>query len=164
VVRPEAYPRVEHLERCFTPVVSSLTSKHKTRLERLARDKCYRLLWKVITYGRKIFYNIGHRPHFSLHLVVISKMTTQKFQVTQNASSSWRSTTCLSCSWAVAATPSETWPGKPFFFVKLVTAIFVQSKIFRSWTRQNGTKFSQNWKFKLKIKFVICRQTLFKVS
>jgi hypothetical protein len=31
----------------------------KTRLEKLARDKRYKLLRKVVTYGRKKFYNIG---------------------------------------------------------------------------------------------------------
>ncbi len=38
-----------------------LTHKHKTRLEKLARNKCSSLLWKGLTYGRKKFYNIGHR-------------------------------------------------------------------------------------------------------
>ena len=38
-----------------------LTRKHLTRLERLARDKCCSFLRKVITSGRKKFYNIGRR-------------------------------------------------------------------------------------------------------
>jgi len=37
------------------------THKHQARFERLARDKHSRLLWKVVTYGRKKFYSIGHR-------------------------------------------------------------------------------------------------------
>ncbi len=40
--------------RCFTWVGSCLTCKHKTRLEKLARNKRSSLFWKVITY------NIGH--------------------------------------------------------------------------------------------------------
>jgi hypothetical protein len=32
-------------------------------LERLARDKRSSLFKKVVTYGRKKFYNIGHRSH-----------------------------------------------------------------------------------------------------
>jgi hypothetical protein len=42
-------------------VGSGFTHKHQTRLERLARDKRSSLFWKVVTYGRKKFYNIGHR-------------------------------------------------------------------------------------------------------
>jgi hypothetical protein len=30
-------------------------------MERLARDKCSSLIWKIVTYGRKKFCNIGHR-------------------------------------------------------------------------------------------------------
>jgi hypothetical protein len=41
-------------ERGFTWVGSSLTRKHLTRLEKLARDK------QVVTYGSKKFYNIDH--------------------------------------------------------------------------------------------------------
>ncbi len=48
-------------ERCFTRLCSSLTCKHKTRPERLARDKRSSLVWKGITYGRKKYYNIFHR-------------------------------------------------------------------------------------------------------
>jgi hypothetical protein len=49
-------------ERCFIHLGSSLTSKHETRLERLARDKHSSLLRKSVNYGQKKFYNIGPRP------------------------------------------------------------------------------------------------------
>jgi hypothetical protein len=48
-------------ERYFTQVGSGLHCKHFTRLKRLASDKRSSLLWKVTTYDRKTFYNIGHR-------------------------------------------------------------------------------------------------------
>ncbi len=38
------------------------THKHWTRLESLARDNCFSLLCKVITYVCKKFYNIDTRP------------------------------------------------------------------------------------------------------
>ncbi len=50
-------------EKCFTRVCSGITRKHKTRLERLARDKRSCLLQKLINYGCKKFYNIGPRSH-----------------------------------------------------------------------------------------------------
>jgi hypothetical protein len=43
-------------ERCFPWVGSRITC----RLEKLARDKRSSLMWKVETFGRKKFYNIGH--------------------------------------------------------------------------------------------------------
>ncbi len=42
-------------------VGSSLTHKHQTRLEKLARDNCSSLTQNFITYDRKKFYNIGLR-------------------------------------------------------------------------------------------------------
>jgi hypothetical protein len=48
-------------ERFFTRVGSSLTRKHQTRLERLAKDKHPRLLRKSVNYGRKKFYSTGPR-------------------------------------------------------------------------------------------------------
>ncbi len=46
--------------RCSTlGSAPGLTSKHKARLERLARDKRSSLLQKFVTYGRKQLYNIG---------------------------------------------------------------------------------------------------------
>ncbi len=44
---------MEHLKVC------SLACKHQTRQERHARDKRSSLLWKVVTYERIKFYNIG---------------------------------------------------------------------------------------------------------
>ncbi len=38
---------------------SRVVSQRKTRLERLARDKRYSLLQKVVTYGRKKFITVG---------------------------------------------------------------------------------------------------------
>ncbi len=40
-------------ESCFGAVGSSLTHKHTTRLERLARDKHSSLLQTLVIYGRK---------------------------------------------------------------------------------------------------------------
>ncbi len=42
---------------CFTQVGSGLTCIHKTRLERLARDKHSSLLQKSVNYGHKKFYS-----------------------------------------------------------------------------------------------------------
>ncbi len=41
----------------------SLTHKHKTRLEGLARDKHSSLLRKFVNYDRKEFYNIAARGY-----------------------------------------------------------------------------------------------------
>ncbi len=43
---------------------------------------------------------------------------------------------------------------------KLSNAIFVQSKRFCSWTRQNGTKFDLDWEIELKKSFELDRQIL----
>ncbi len=48
-------------ERCFTQVVSILTHKHQTKLERSARDKHSSLLRTFVKYNHKKFYNIGPR-------------------------------------------------------------------------------------------------------
>ncbi len=53
---PGAYPRVKHLKAWAG---SGLAHKHYTRPENLDMDKCSSLLWKVITYRHKKFYNIG---------------------------------------------------------------------------------------------------------
>ncbi len=45
-------------ERCFIHVGSRLIFKHKTRLERFARDKHSSLLQKSVKCGRKKFYDI----------------------------------------------------------------------------------------------------------
>jgi hypothetical protein len=42
-------------ERCFTQVGSSLTRKHYTRLERLAKEKYSSLLRESVNYDRKKF-------------------------------------------------------------------------------------------------------------
>ncbi len=44
---------------CFTRVGSSPTSKHQTRLKRLAKDKHSSLLRTFVNYVRKKFCNIG---------------------------------------------------------------------------------------------------------
>ncbi len=44
---------------CFTQVGSSLTSKHKTWLEKLASDKHSSLLQKSVNYGQKTFITLG---------------------------------------------------------------------------------------------------------
>jgi hypothetical protein len=38
---------------------SGLTHKHKTRLEKLARDKCFILIRKFVNYGSKIFITLA---------------------------------------------------------------------------------------------------------
>jgi len=48
-------------EKCFTRVDDGLARKHWNRLEKLARAEHSSLLQKFVTYGRKKFYNIGHR-------------------------------------------------------------------------------------------------------
>ncbi len=40
-------------------IVPGKTHKHKTRMERLAKDKHSSLLQKFVTYGRKKFDRIG---------------------------------------------------------------------------------------------------------
>ncbi len=52
LVRPGAFPRVEHLKG------SSLTRRHQTWLERLARDKQCSLFKTLANYSRKKFYSI----------------------------------------------------------------------------------------------------------
>ncbi len=37
-------------------LLPGFTQKHKTRLERLASDKHYTLLWTLVNYGCKKFY------------------------------------------------------------------------------------------------------------
>ncbi len=51
-------------ERCFTRVDSTLTRKHQTLLERLARDKHYSLLLKSANYRSKKFYTTGPQCHY----------------------------------------------------------------------------------------------------
>ncbi len=58
--------------------VLGLTLQHKTRLERLARDKHSSPLGALVNYGRKKFYNIGPRCHF-LNLFSSSLTLLQKW-------------------------------------------------------------------------------------
>jgi len=58
-VRSGAYPREEHLKGASIGKALALPRKHWARLEKLARDKCSSLLQKLVTHGRKKFYNIG---------------------------------------------------------------------------------------------------------
>jgi hypothetical protein len=46
-------------ERCFTPVGSSHTHKHSTRLERLVRDKHFSLLYAFVSYKEKSFIKLA---------------------------------------------------------------------------------------------------------
>jgi hypothetical protein len=50
-------PKMGAPERCFTWVGSGLTHRHYTRLERVVREKHTSLLRKIVTIGRKKFYN-----------------------------------------------------------------------------------------------------------
>jgi hypothetical protein len=52
-------PWSEAPERCFTQVGSSLTRKHSTSLEKLARDKHPSLLRISVNYGQKSFITLG---------------------------------------------------------------------------------------------------------
>jgi len=54
-------PKVGASFKCSTWVGSSLSYKHKARLERFARDKHSSLLRKLVNYGHKKFYNIWPR-------------------------------------------------------------------------------------------------------
>ncbi len=51
-------------ERRFTRVGSSLTSIHKTRLEKPVRDEHSSLLQAIVNDGRIKFYNVGNRCPF----------------------------------------------------------------------------------------------------
>jgi hypothetical protein len=84
-------------ERCFIHLGSSLTSKHETRLERLARDKHSSLFQKFVTYGRKKISKIGtkaqcYRTFFvrNLQIFVISSSVCpwQAIQAKSNKHSS----------------------------------------------------------------------------
>jgi hypothetical protein len=55
----KAYPSVRHMKETSLGYAPGLTHKHKTRLERLARDKHTSFLHTVINYGRRKFYKIG---------------------------------------------------------------------------------------------------------
>jgi hypothetical protein len=56
----KARPYPSEAPKCSTlGKTDGLTHKHYTRLEGLATDKRPSLLQKVVTYVRKIFYNIG---------------------------------------------------------------------------------------------------------
>ncbi len=61
-------------ERCFTRVGSSLTSIHKTRLEKPVRDKHSSLLQAIVNDGHKKFYNVGNRCH--IHSIPVSLSLT----------------------------------------------------------------------------------------
>ncbi len=50
--RPGAYPRVEYLKGASLGYAPGLTHKHKTRLDRLAKDKHSNLLGNSINYDR----------------------------------------------------------------------------------------------------------------
>ncbi len=73
-------------------VGSGVTRKCWTRLERLAKDKRPSLSLKVVTYGHKKFYNIGHCSEklfmFSFCLCVISFYQMQLSEVNKKLVSS----------------------------------------------------------------------------
>ncbi len=53
-----AYPIVGYLQ-CITWLGSSLTRRHKIRLERLARDKHFSFLRKFLNYRQKSFVTLA---------------------------------------------------------------------------------------------------------
>ncbi len=57
--RPGTYPQSGAPERLFNAAGSCFTNKHKSRLERLVRNKHSSFLRIFVNYGRKEFYNIG---------------------------------------------------------------------------------------------------------
>jgi hypothetical protein len=62
----------ETLFRCSTlGKAPGLSHIHLTKLERLDRDKHSGVFLKVVTYGRKKFYNIGTRANVTKTAVVI---------------------------------------------------------------------------------------------
>jgi len=69
-------------ERCLICLGSSLTSKFKTRLERLSRDKHSGLLRKFINYGGKKIYNIWPRKGLAATAPQILRHSIKKFQRT----------------------------------------------------------------------------------
>jgi hypothetical protein len=92
--------------RCFTQVSSSLARQYLTRLERLARDKRSSLLWKVVIYGRKKFYNIGHRsthvfPFLIEHVAnppaSCRELRASQFKISSNVPLSNKSESLYSC-------------------------------------------------------------------
>jgi hypothetical protein len=62
---------------CYTWVGSGLTCKHRTRLERLARDKHYNLFQPFVTYGQKMFDNIGPSNQFYITFLSSLSLTLQ---------------------------------------------------------------------------------------
>ncbi len=58
VGKARSLPESGVLFGCSTQVGYSLTHKHQSRLERLARDKHSSLLRTFVNYGRKKFYNV----------------------------------------------------------------------------------------------------------
>ncbi len=73
VGKARSYTRVEHLKVASIGWASGLTHKHKTRLERLARDKHSSSLCKSVNYGRKNFYSTGQK--------LCDKKLTEKFSL-----------------------------------------------------------------------------------
>jgi hypothetical protein len=62
-------------ESFFTWVGSGLTFKHKTRLERLARDKHSSLLRKSVNYDVKSFIGLGAGQDWSTTVLVAKEGT-----------------------------------------------------------------------------------------
>jgi hypothetical protein len=69
-VKAGAYPS-ETPFRCSTlGKAPGLAHIHLTRLERLYRDKHFSVFLKVVTYGRKKFYNIDSRANVTKTAVI----------------------------------------------------------------------------------------------
>jgi hypothetical protein len=64
VGKDRSLPQSGAPEGFFTRVGSGLTHKHKTRLERLARNKYSSLSRKSVNYGRNKFYDTGPKGTF----------------------------------------------------------------------------------------------------
>ncbi len=57
--KARAYPSEAPFRCCILGYAPGLTHKHKTKLERLARDKHSRLLRNSVNYDSKKFYSTG---------------------------------------------------------------------------------------------------------
>jgi hypothetical protein len=84
-IRPGAYPKVELLKGAILEQAPALpTNKHKTRLQRLGRDKHSSLLRKSVNYVRKIFIGLAPRlinyNNDFLHLFLLLHLVLLKIE------------------------------------------------------------------------------------
>jgi hypothetical protein len=61
VVKARSLPESRVPKKGLTLVSSSFTRKHCDMLEKSVKEELSSLLWKLINFDRKMFYNIGPR-------------------------------------------------------------------------------------------------------